>query len=115
MAWLVTPLQEDNAQAGRAEPSMRHARLLLSTYHKERKVIDSDPDTGESGEERQSSADVGLKANAALTGSRALLPHCDLTVCCEAREETAAETKAGKGGNRRLPMDLEPRSRAPSV
>ena len=78
-------------------------------------MIDSDPDTGEFGEERQSSADVGLEGECSPHGEQGSSPHCDLTVCCEAREETAAETKDGKGGNRRLPlMDLEPLPPSPA-
>lgn len=33
VAWLVTPLQEDNGQARRAEQLTTHVWLLLSTYH----------------------------------------------------------------------------------
>lgn len=68
-------------------------------------MIDSDPDTTESGAERQSSADAGLEGECSPRGEQGSSPDCDLTVCCEAREETAAETKvaAGKGGTGGFP------------
>ena len=62
-------------------------------------MIDSDPDTTESGAERQSSADAGLESKRSPRGEQGSSPHCDLTEAARP-EETAAETKvaAGKGG-----------------
>ena len=42
-------------------------------------MIDSDPDTTESGAERQSSADAGLESECSPRGEQGSSPHCDLT------------------------------------
>lgn len=59
VAWLVTPLQEDNKQARRAEQLATHVCPLLSTYLI-RKVIDADPDTQNLREEKQGSINSDL-------------------------------------------------------